>query len=200
MMINLGKCLDSINSCLSNVPWDSLNDVCVGQNGDTWRRSNTFSLRNGQLLESKVVFLRNLVQFFCLLIEQNGSLGIPGVSLGKYPVLYNISNLLLSFYIGALASKGIVTACASLYFKHKLLMLMFRLNFYIRLQYSILASLLQVLHEYFQDLLLQPICQVKPDESGCLEGSPFFFYSVFLMEKYIACLYSIYRDRLFSFS
>ena len=134
------------------------------------------------------------------MVEQNGSLGILGVSLGKYPVLYNISNLLLSFYIGALASKGIVTACASLYFKHKLLMLMFRLNFYIRLQYSILASLLQVLHEYFQDLLLQPICQVKPDESGCLEGSPFFFYSVFLMEKYIACLYTIYRDKLFSFS
>ena len=32
----LGKIyLDSISSCLSNVPWDSLNDVCVGQNGDT---------------------------------------------------------------------------------------------------------------------------------------------------------------------
>ena len=32
----LGKIyLDSISSCLLNVPWDSLNDVCVGQNGDT---------------------------------------------------------------------------------------------------------------------------------------------------------------------
>ena len=27
--------LDSISSCLSNVPWDALNDVCVGQNGYT---------------------------------------------------------------------------------------------------------------------------------------------------------------------
>ena len=96
-------------------------------------------------------------------------------------------------------SKGIVTAYASLYFKHKLLMLMFRLSLYIRLQYSILVSLLRVLHEYFQDLLLQPIRQIKPDESGCLEGSSFFF-SLFLMEKCIACLYTIYRDRLFSFS
>ena len=134
------------------------------------------------------------------MIEQNGSLGIPGVSLGKYPVLYNISNLLLSFYIGALASKGIVTACASLYFKHKLLMLMCRLNFYIHLQYSILASLLQVLHEYFQDLLLQPIRQVNPDESGCLEGSPFFFlFSILDGKVYSMSLYHLQRQAVFLF-
>ena len=35
----------------------------------TLRDSDAFSLRNVQLLESKVEFLRNLVQFFCSLDE-----------------------------------------------------------------------------------------------------------------------------------
>ena len=50
----LGKIyLDSISSCLSNVPWDSLNDVCVGQNGYTQRCLDAFSLKNVQLPDSR---------------------------------------------------------------------------------------------------------------------------------------------------
>ena len=95
-------------------------------------------------------------------------------------------------------SKGIVTAYASLYFKHKLLILMFRLSLYIRLQYSILVSLLRVLHEYFQDLLLQPIRQIKPDESGYLEGSPFFFF-ILDGKVYSMSLYHLQRQVVFLF-
>ena len=50
----LGKVyLDSISPCLSNVPRDSLDDVCVGQNGDIQRCSDAFSLRNVRLPDSR---------------------------------------------------------------------------------------------------------------------------------------------------
>ena len=75
---------------------------------------------------------------------------------------------------------------------------MIRLSFHIHLQYSILASWLQVLHEYFQDLLLQPICQVKPDENGCLEGSPFLF-SILDGEVYSMSLRHLQRQAVFLF-
>ena len=119
----LGKIyLDSISSCLSNVPWDSLNDVCVGQNGDTQRCSDAFSLRNVQLPESRVVFLGNLVQFFCSLVEQSGSLGVPGGSLDKHPVLCNINNLVPKLLYWCLGKQGNCNnLCISQYFKHKLL-------------------------------------------------------------------------------
>ncbi|XP_034689394.1 uncharacterized protein LOC117917281 isoform X1 [Vitis riparia] len=196
----LGKIyLDSISSCLSNVPWDSLNDVCVGQNGDTQRCSDTFSLKNVQLPESRVVFLGNLVQFFCSLVEQSGSLGVPGGSLDKHPVLCNINDLVPKLLYWCLGKQGNCNnLCISQYFKHKLLMLMIRLSFHIHLQYSILASWLQVLHEYFQDLLLQPICQVKPDENGCLEGSPFLF-SILDGEVYSMSLRHLQRQAVFLF-
>ena len=75
---------------------------------------------------------------------------------------------------------------------------MIRLSFHIHLQYSILASWLQVLHEYFQDLLLQPICQVKSDENGCLEGSPFLF-SILDGEVYSMSLRHLQRQAVFLF-
>ena len=77
-------------------------------------------------------------------------------------------------------------------------MLMIRLSSHIRLQYSLLASWLQILHEYFQDLLLQPICPVKPDENGCLEGSPFLF-SLLDGEVYSMSLRHLQRQAVFLF-
>lgn len=114
----LGKIyLDSISSCLSNVPWDSLNDVCVDQNGDTERCSygDAFNMRNVRLPESRVVFLGNLVQFFCSLVEQSGSLD-------KHPVICNISNLIPKLLYWCLGRQGNSNhLCISQYFKHKLL-------------------------------------------------------------------------------
>ena len=77
-------------------------------------------------------------------------------------------------------------------------MLMIRFSFHIRLLCSILASWLQVLYEYFQDLLLQPICQVKPDENGCLEDSPFLF-SILDGEVYSMSLFHLQRQAVFLF-
>ena len=116
--------LDSISSCLSNVPWDSLDAVCVGQTGDTQRCTNgdAFSLRNVQIPESRVVFLGNLVQFFCSLVEQSGSLEIQGGSLDKHPVLCNISNVVPKLLYWCLGKQGNCNhLCISQYFKHKLL-------------------------------------------------------------------------------
>lgn len=77
-------------------------------------------------------------------------------------------------------------------------MLMIRLSSHIHLQYSLLASWLQVLQEYFQDLLRQPICQVKPDENGCLEGSPFLF-SLLDGEVHSISLRHLQRQAVFLF-
>ncbi|KAK0603988.1 hypothetical protein LWI29_010922 [Acer saccharum] len=51
--------------------------------------------------------------------------------------------------------------------------LMIRLSFQSRLDCCITVSWLQLLHNYFQELLWQPIAQVESAGDDCLEGSPF---------------------------
>lgn len=53
--------------------------------------------------------------------------------------------------------------------------LMTRLSSYKCLDCSILLSWLKLLHNYFQELLQQPLTQFQFDEEKCLEGSPFLF-------------------------
>ncbi|KAK2981028.1 hypothetical protein RJ640_012187 [Escallonia rubra] len=52
-------------------------------------------------------------------------------------------------------------------------MLMIRLSFQLQLNHTTLSSWLNLIHKYFQDLLLEPITQLEPDQDDCLEGSPF---------------------------
>lgn len=52
-------------------------------------------------------------------------------------------------------------------------MLMIRLSSQIFTKYSNLVSWLQLLHKYFQGLLLQPLTEVESDNDDCFEGSPF---------------------------
>uniref|UniRef100_F6HVH3 Disease resistance protein n=1 Tax=Vitis vinifera TaxID=29760 RepID=F6HVH3_VITVI len=61
--------LDELQRCSKiSLPY---NDICKLPEG--LRCSDAFSLRNVQLPESRVVFLGNLVQFFCSLINCNCS-------------------------------------------------------------------------------------------------------------------------------
>ena len=50
---------------------------------------------------------------------------------------------------------------------------MIRLHSYKCLDCSSLLSWLELLHNYFQELLWQPLTQIQFDKNECLEGSPF---------------------------
>lgn len=52
-------------------------------------------------------------------------------------------------------------------------MLMVKLSFHIKLGCSLLSDWLQLLHEYYQDLLSCPISQLEIGQNNTLEGSPF---------------------------
>ncbi|KAK3223048.1 hypothetical protein Dsin_010073 [Dipteronia sinensis] len=95
-------------------------------------------------------------------------------SLDKNPILCTITNLVPKLLYWCLGKEGEhVKACISQYFRHKLLVLMIRLSFQSRLDCCITVSWLQLLHNYFQELLWQPIAQVESAGDDCLEGSPF---------------------------
>lgn len=51
--------------------------------------------------------------------------------------------------------------------------LMIRLHSYKYVDCSILLSWLELLHNYFQELLQHPLSQFQSDQDPCLEGSPF---------------------------
>lgn len=114
--------LSSVNTCISNVPWDCF-DVVVGQIGDAPKRSSADSLSQkdfvGQSL--KVVFLGNLVQFLCSLVEQSRFLDASDDT-SERPLLVSTINLvpkLLRWCLGK--HEECFNACLSRYFQYKLL-------------------------------------------------------------------------------
>lgn len=50
---------------------------------------------------------------------------------------------------------------------------MIRLSFHIHHQYSTIVLWLQLLRQYFEDLLHKPVSELDDDFDNCLEGSPF---------------------------
>ncbi|CAM8906453.1 unnamed protein product [Rhodiola kirilowii] len=59
------------------------------------------------------------------------------------------------------------------YFKHKLLMLMVRLQTGISIDRSITHLCLELLHEYFEDILNKKLTLIKVADNVCLQDSPF---------------------------
>ncbi|KAJ4714969.1 Protein Lines [Melia azedarach] len=168
---NLAKiCLDSVHSCLSNVPWDSMDVIYSTQNSFT---GDALIPRTDEE-ESRVVFLGNLVQLLCSMVEQSGSVNDAVHFLDKHPILFVITNLVPKLFYWCLSKQGKhVITCISQYFRHKLLVLLIRLSFLICLDCCILDSWLRLLHKYFQELLWQPITSVESVQDTSLEGSPF---------------------------
>ncbi|CAN1225215.1 hypothetical protein LINGRAPRIM_LOCUS961 [Linum grandiflorum] len=89
------------------------------------------------------------------------------------------------------------------YFTHKLLaheiicdtflqMLMLRLSYVTQLSCTTLVCWLQLLHDYFEELLLKPICRVKPGQYNSLEGSPFLSS---LLEEETKDMHSLHSQR-----
>ncbi|KAK2998945.1 hypothetical protein RJ639_024593, partial [Escallonia herrerae] len=169
--------LDSVSSCLSNLPLDTLNEVHVGENGVSLRSSNGNALiettYHGQL-KSYFAFCGSLIQLFCSLVAQLGSSEAAAASLDKHPAIHEICSIIPKVLACWCGPEGICSnARIALYFRHKILMLMIRLSFQLQLNPTTLSSWLNLIHKYFQDLLLEPITQIEPDQDDCLEGSPF---------------------------
>ncbi|CAK9166412.1 unnamed protein product [Ilex paraguariensis] len=164
----------SIGSCLSNVPWDLLDSILIGQNGDVLRSSSVDALLYSNVAqpEPRITFKGNLIQFFCSLVEQSGFVEAAGGSQHKHSVIFEIHSVLPKLLAWCLDEQGDCT-CIPQYFRHKILILMSRLSVQIHLECSILVSWLHLIHKHFQDLLLQPIIQLESDKDDCLEGSPF---------------------------
>ncbi|PRQ55916.1 putative protein Line [Rosa chinensis] len=163
--------IEAVNSFLSTVPWDLLHEIRVGPNADALKCSRA------DVSFQRTLFLGNLIQFLCSLVEQGSVVDAPGGSLDQHhPVFSRIINLvpkLLRLCLGEQADCVISHNCISQYFKHKLLVLMIRLIVQTCPESSILVSWLQLIHYYFEELLRQPISTLECDQEDCLEGSPF---------------------------
>ncbi|XP_009376493.2 uncharacterized protein LOC103965203 isoform X2 [Pyrus x bretschneideri] len=161
---------DSINSVLPTVPWNLLDEIHVGANPDAQKGSRADALFQRSL------FLGNLIQFLCSMVEQSGSAEASGGSIDKHhPVFSTLITLvpqLLCWCLGEQAHCINFNKCISQYFRHKLLVLMIRLIFRTYSQQSVLVSWLQLVHDYFGELLRQPITPLEYQDD-CLEGSPF---------------------------
>ncbi|XP_059456449.1 uncharacterized protein LOC132186487 isoform X1 [Corylus avellana] len=169
--------LDSVDSCLSNVRWDLLDESCDGQNSGSQKSfsADASFLRNASVLQKPcVMFLGTFLQLLCSLVGESDFVEATGVSIHKHPIHLKIVNLVPKVLYWCLGKQGdCVETCISQYFRHKLLVLMVRLSFQTRLECSTLVSWLQFLHTYFQEVLQQPITQPKSCQDDSLEGSPF---------------------------
>ncbi|TQE07032.1 hypothetical protein C1H46_007422 [Malus baccata] len=161
---------DSINSVLSTVPWNLLDEIHVGAKPDAQKGSRADALFQRSL------FLGNLIQFLRSMVEQSGSAEASGGSTDKHHPFFStfitLVPQLLCCCLGEQAHCSNFNKCISQYFRHKLLMLMIRLIFQTYPQQSVLVSWLQLVHDYFGELLRQPITPLEYQDD-CLEGSPF---------------------------
>ncbi|XP_044470163.1 uncharacterized protein LOC123199303 isoform X2 [Mangifera indica] len=177
--------LHSVYSCFSTLPWDSMDLICGTRTADEE--------------ESKVVFLGNFIQLLCSLVEHISSVDNMGSSLDKHLFLSLVTKLVPKLLYWCL---GEPEECAkthiSQYFRHKLLVLMIRLSFHARLDDCMILSWLHLLHNYFKELLQQPITEVESVQDDCLEGSPFLM-SVTDGELYNMGSHHLQRQAVFLF-
>ncbi|KAJ9170765.1 hypothetical protein P3X46_018845 [Hevea brasiliensis] len=173
--------LDSASSFLSDVPWDFMDEIQIGQSSDAKENDSQNShfidalfVRKSGEKDARVVFLGNFIQFLCSLVEQSCAVEPKVDSYDHHPVLCIIISFvpkLLSWCLGK--HENFLKMSVSQYFRHKLLMLMLRLSYQTCLGCSTLISWLQLLHVYFEELLWKPIIKLDFGQEECLEGSPF---------------------------
>ncbi|XP_058186703.1 uncharacterized protein LOC131303739 isoform X2 [Rhododendron vialii] len=164
--------LNSISSCLPNLPWKSLDQLHNDQNCEAVKISNgNFYSRVGQL-DSTLLFRGTLVQIFCSLVNSRVWMEAVGVTLNTHPIICEISNLIPRLLAWCLGHGDRNNMGMSEYFRHKMLVLMIRLSFQLHLEYSLLVSWLHLIHKYFNDLLVLQMTQLASDQDS-LEGSPF---------------------------
>ncbi|XP_012436980.1 uncharacterized protein LOC105763330 [Gossypium raimondii] len=151
--------LNSISFFISNVPWDSMDEIFGGNGGEDDERN--------------ALFLGNFIQLLSSFVDQISFAEGLDDSLDKNVILSKIINLVPKLLYWSLRKEGkCVNTCISRYFSHKLLVLMIRLSLQIPLDFLVLVSWLQLLHSYFEDLLYQPLTDVM-NQDDYLEDSPF---------------------------
>lgn len=104
--------LNSVRTCLLNIPWDVFNDVSLGEMyigcEDALRKNNL------QNLSPLTLFNGNLVQFFCSLAAHGYASGTSAACMDEQPVACIISNAMLKILAWCLTNK-------TQYLRHKIL-------------------------------------------------------------------------------
>jgi hypothetical protein len=122
---NLEVYLDSVDSCLSNVRWDLLDENCDGQHSGSQKSfsADASFLRNTSVLQEPcVMFLGTFLQLLCSLVGESDFVEATGVSIDKHPIHLKIVNLVPKVLYWCLGKQGdCVETCISQYFRHKLL-------------------------------------------------------------------------------
>ncbi|CAO2827963.1 unnamed protein product [Amaranthus hypochondriacus] len=157
----VGVLVNNLSNCLEKVSWD----LVTGIDCD-------YSAKLGGPLveaEAKILFFGNFVQLLCSVV------GLIGVAQGvgshrESAILSNVCKLIPRLLDWCICEEWNHILP---YFRHKVLMLMVKLSFHIKLGCSLLSDWLQLLHEYYQDLLSCPISQLEIGQNNTLEGSPF---------------------------
>ncbi|KAF5191464.1 golgin [Thalictrum thalictroides] len=180
---NLKQCPDgelleiyikSVDACLTNIPWECMDGIPLVQPSDSQIRSGNDLFCHGKVgsLVSRFVFLGALLQLLCSLIHVITSLEFS--TSDKHLDLGKMTNLVPKLlYWCSYQQDRSNRMCISHYLRHKILMLMIRLSFHFHQGTSFFVLWLQLLHEYFEDILHQPITGCHADLDDCLEGSPF---------------------------
>ncbi|XP_056169761.1 uncharacterized protein LOC115686581 isoform X1 [Syzygium oleosum] len=154
--------LNSLNSFISHIPWNLLDDANVGQ-----------KCAHLGLQMPKFIFLGYFTQLLSSVVEQVDHKKVQGGSVNGHQLLFSIAKLVPSLFLCCLGKEEEHDdARISLYFRHKLLMLMTRLSGQ-GLESSVLFLWLRLLHKYFQDLMSEQISMLEPVREDSLEGSPF---------------------------
>ncbi|KAK4262249.1 hypothetical protein QN277_027831 [Acacia crassicarpa] len=167
---------DSVNSSLSKVPWDLLHQfqACLIDGSKKSSSMNPLNVNNFSAMKPEIKFLGTFLQLLCSLVDQNDFVETGGASSNEHPLLVTVVNLVPRLLKWCLNKKGdTAETCIIQYLKHKLLVLMIRLRLYKCLDCYILLSWLEILHNYFQEFLWQPLTRIQSDQNESLEGSPF---------------------------
>ncbi|KAF8012444.1 hypothetical protein BT93_I0567 [Corymbia citriodora subsp. variegata] len=179
--------LNSLNSFISHIPWNLFDDANVGP-----------KCAHVGLQMPKFIFLGYFTQLLSSVVEQVDHEKVQGGSVNGHRLLFSITKLVPSLFLCCLGKEeehG--DACISLYFRHKLLMLMTRLSGQ-GLEGSVLILWLQLLHKYFQDVMSEQISMLEPAGDDTLEGSP-FSASIFEENIKVTNLYHLKRLAIFLF-
>ncbi|XP_056696814.1 uncharacterized protein [Spinacia oleracea] len=157
---SVGVLLDSLSICLTKIPWDLLNgihdsDVKVGGS-------------SGEAA-AKLLFMGNLVQLLCSVVSVIGYEDSAG-SDHKLTILHETCDIIPRLLVWCHVEEW---SHILQYFRHKILMLMTKLSIHMQLDCSVLILWLQLLHEYYQDLLSSSISELECGQNDTLDGSPF---------------------------
>ncbi|KAE9597619.1 putative protein Line [Lupinus albus] len=165
---------DSVNSCLLKVPWDLLDEY---QSWDTGKKGSSMNLlhpHNFCAMGPGIKFLGTFLRLLCSLVDHTDFSETGYGSAHRHPLLVTVINLVPRLVKWCHSNQeDSVETCIIYYLKHKLLILMIRLGSLACLDCSVRHCWLELLHNYFEELLRQPLNHFQSDQDDCLEGSPF---------------------------